>query len=361
VRTLVISDLHLGNRAGYDVLRRPAPRERLTEAVREIDRLVLLGDLAELATRTPGRSLEVAEPVLRAVASALTRDQEVIIVPGNHDRRLIRGWARAQGPRLSLDGSVPIAAAPALARVSSWFSPARVRVHYPGVWLGDGLYATHGHYLDRHLMPHAPVGLPRLSASARDERHVGAWDYEQRRIRARPRRERRAGPLSSALRMGAQAVSVLPQLLMRAGLTPVTAALLDAQMRHAALPALRTVLRRLGVEAETVIFGHVHRRGPLESEDADDWRADGGPQLFNTGSWMYQPPLLLDRARPPHPYWPGGAVRLETGRSPHTVGMLDDLDHDELWTPTRTGHRAVNTRAQYLEPGCRESFSGPRP
>jgi hypothetical protein len=344
VRTLVISDLHLGNRAGYDVLRRTAPRGRLTEAVRETDRLVLLGDLAELATRTPRRSLEVAEPVLRMVASALTPEQEVIIVPGNHDRRLIRGWARAQGAGLGLDGSVPIAAAPALARVTSWFSPARVRVHYPGVWLEDGLYATHGHYLDRHLIPHAPVGLPRLTTSARDERRVGAWDYEHRRIRARRRREPRAGPLSGALRRGAQALNpaALPELLMRAGLTPVTAAILDAQMRYAALPALRTVLTRLGVEAETVIFGHVHRRGPLEAEDAEDWRADGGPQLLNTGSWMYQP-LLLDRARPPHPYWPGGAVRLETGRSPQTVGLLDDLDHDELWTPMRTGHQAGDT------------------
>jgi hypothetical protein len=347
VRTLVISDLHLGNLAGYDVLRRTAPRERLTEAVRKVDRLVLLGDLAELATRTPRRSLEVAEPVLRTVASVLTPEHEVIIVPGNHDRRLIRGWARAQGSGLRLDGSVPIAAAPALARVTSWFSPARVRVHYPGVWLEDRLYATHGHYLDRHLIPHAPVGLPRLTASARDERRVGAWDYEQRRIRARRRREHRAGPLSGALRRGARALNpaVLPELLMRAGLTPVTAAILDAQVRHAAVPALRTVLTRLGVEAETVIFGHVHRRGPLDAEDAESWRADGGPQLLNTGSWTYQP-MLLDRARPPHPYWPGGAVCLETGRSPQTVGLLDDLDHGELWTPAKTGHQAATPRAR---------------
>jgi hypothetical protein len=347
VRTLVISDLHLGNLAGYDVLRRTAPRERLTEAVGKIDRLVLLGDLAELATRTPRRSLEIAEPVLRMVASALTPEQEVIIVPGNHDRRLIRGWARAQGSALRHDGSVPIGASPALARVTSWFSPARVRVHYPGVWLEDGVYATHGHYLDRHLIPHGPIGLPRFTASAADRRRVGAWDYEHRRIRARRRHEHRAGPLSGALRQGARALNpaVLSELLMRAGLTPVTAAILDAQMRHAAMPALRTVLARLGIEAETVIFGHVHRRGPLEGDDVESWRADGGPQLLNTGSWIYQP-MVLDRARPPHPYWPGGGVCLETGRSPRTVGLLDDLGHGELWTPAQKADRAATPRAR---------------
>ncbi len=55
VRTLVISDLHLGNRGGNDVLRRPAALAALLEALADIDRLVLLGDLAELMTRHPRR------------------------------------------------------------------------------------------------------------------------------------------------------------------------------------------------------------------------------------------------------------------------------------------------------------------
>lgn len=332
MRTLVISDLHLGNRAARDVLRRAEPRERLAEALGQIDRLVLLGDVAELATRSPERSLTVAEPVLRALARRLGPDREVILVPGNHDRPLVRGWARAQGNRLEAAGSVPADATPALARVASWLGPARVRVHYPGVWLADGLYATHGHYLDRHLSPHAPVGLLRPSPGGPGPARATAWDYEQHRFRAR-RDDGRRHPVSSALRLAARTLNpALPRLLMRAGLSPLTAAAVDLQMRHAALPALRLVLGRLGIEADTVIFGHVHRLGPLVGDAPQDWRTEDGPQVLNTGSWLYER-LLVDRAHPPHPYWPGGAIRLDPGRPPRVVNLLQDLDHRQLWAP----------------------------
>jgi UDP-2,3-diacylglucosamine pyrophosphatase LpxH len=332
VRTLVISDLHLGNRTERDVLRRPEPVERLRAAAREVDRLVVLGDLAELVTRTPERSLATAERALCAIAGGLSAEQEVVLVPGNHDRPLIRGWARARGAALRVDEAVPPDASPALARVISWLRPARVRVNYPGVWLDDGVYATHGHYLDRHLIPHAPVGLPRRGDLAP---HAYPWDYEHHRFRARRRQDGRAGPLAGAIRLTARAANpAVPRLLMQAGLSPLTAAAVDIQMRHAALPALRAVLRRLGVEAETVIFGHVHRRGPLPADDPADWAAAGGPRILNSGSWLYER-MLIDRARAPHPYWPGGAIRLEPGRAPETVGLLDDLSHDELWTPGR--------------------------
>jgi hypothetical protein len=258
---------------------------------------------------------------------------EVILVPGNHDRPLIRGWARARGRALAVADTVPADATPALTRMASWLAPARVRIHYPGVWLGDGLYATHGHYLDRHLNPHAPIGLPRPSPPERAGVRVTAWDYEHRRIRARQRRDGPMSPVSAATRMATRALNpALPQLLMRAGLSPVTAAAVDLQMRHAALPALRTVLKRLGIEAETVIFGHVHRLGPLAGDGPGDWQTDGGPQVLNTGSWIYER-LLIDRTRPPHPYWPGGAIRIDHGHAPRTLNLLEDLDHSQLWTP----------------------------
>ena len=40
---------------------------------------------------------------------------------------------------------------------------------------------------------------------------------------------------------------------------------------------------------------------------------------LNTGSWLYEP-LLVHRAAPPHPYWPGGAVLLE--RRPGPAGAI---------------------------------------
>jgi len=45
VRTLVVSDLHLGARTGVDVLRRPVARGVLLERLDGVERLVLLGDL----------------------------------------------------------------------------------------------------------------------------------------------------------------------------------------------------------------------------------------------------------------------------------------------------------------------------
>ena len=118
---------------------------------------------------------------------------------------------------------------------------------------------------------------------------------------------------------------------MKARLAPVSAALLDVQMRHAAIPAIVRVADRLGIQADWIVFGHVHRRGPLEGEE---WAPQaGGVRVANPGSWLYEP-LLLDRATPPHPYWPGGAVLIEPGRQPRTVGLLDDLGPAELQSET---------------------------
>jgi hypothetical protein len=34
--------------------------------------------------------------------------------------------------------------------------------------------------------------------------------------------------------------------------------------------------------------------------------------------------------RPPHPYWPGGAVLVEEGRAPRTLTLLDDVPPELL-------------------------------
>jgi metallophosphoesterase superfamily enzyme len=73
MRTLVISDLHLGMRLERDVLRRRAPLGVLLEALADVQRLVLLGDVVELSERNSGKALVVAEPVLRARPPAGTR------------------------------------------------------------------------------------------------------------------------------------------------------------------------------------------------------------------------------------------------------------------------------------------------
>ena len=122
--------------------------------------------------------------------------------------------------------------------------------------------------------------------------------------------------------------------LVRPSTAPMMRRLLGAQMRRAAIPAMARVAHRLGVDADWVIFGHVHRTGPLEGDDPADWAAppDGRPRIANTGSWVYEG-RLLHRVEPPHPYWPGGAVIVEHG-TPRALGLLDHLG-GELLDPRR--------------------------
>jgi hypothetical protein len=122
----------------------------------------------------------------------------------------------------------------------------------------------------------------------------------------------------------------IPQLLLNPRLAPLTSMLLGLQMRHASIPAMARVVHRLGVPAEFVVFGHVHRRGPLDGEREVLWECPGGrPRMINTGSWVYEP-LLVHRARASHPYWPGGAAILEPGAPPRSIGLLDGM-RPEAW------------------------------
>jgi UDP-2,3-diacylglucosamine pyrophosphatase LpxH len=336
VRTLVVSDFHLGARLQRDVLRSPEVLETLLAALDDVERLVLLGDILELLEGRRRRAMAVAEPVLRALGRRLGADREVIVVPGNHDAALVRPWLRARVGSLGVDSEVPLDATPMLARVAAWLEPARVRVRYPGVWLSERVWATHGHYLDRHLLPESAygIGLPLLGRLPRDgatpvdyERTAGLSLSELEALLMRWLPRPLALLLDDAAELGrAATMPGIPRRVLTPGMAPLTSRLLGVQMRHASIPALTRVVRRLGVDADWVIFGHVHRRGPLAGDELDEWQApDGRPRMANAGSWVYEP-LLLHRASPPHPYWPGGAILVEGGSEPRPMGLLDHLD-----------------------------------
>jgi hypothetical protein len=332
----VVSDLHLGARLQRDVLRRAEPREALLAALDGVDRLVLLGDVVELLEGRTRRAMEVAEPVLRAIGARLGSEREVIVVPGNHDAALVRPWLRTHGVPLGLDADVPRDATPLLARLTSWFEPARVRVQYPGAWLSERVWATHGHYLDRHLLPESAYGiargllgrLPRGGATPADYDRAGGPSITRLEAlleRWLPR------PLAALVDDIAELIraATMPgfeRRVLSRSMAPLTRTLLGAQMRRASIPALARVVHRLGVDADWVIFGHVHRCGPLPGEDQERWRGLGGrPKIANTGCWVYEP-LLVHRAQPPHPYWPGGAILLEDDGEPQVIGLLDHVD-----------------------------------
>jgi Calcineurin-like phosphoesterase len=336
VRTLVISDLHLGARLQHGVLTWPEPQRRLLEALDGVDRLVLLGDSVELLEGRPNQAMTVAQPVFEGIGRRLTREREVIVVPGNHDRELVGAWLATQGPGLRTDAAVPLDATPALAHLASWLSPARLRVHYPGVWLSHRVWATHGHYLDRHLLPVSAFGiargllgrLPREGATPIDYERAGGLSLTRLEALLTRRLPRPLAALVEDLAELLRAATMprVPKRLFHREMAPLLAAVLGLQMRRASIPALVRVVRSLGVEADWVLFGHVHRLGPLDGDRLSQWQGNGGrPRVANTGSWTYEP-LLLHRAAPLHPYWPGGAVLLEDDNDPRPVALLGDVD-----------------------------------
>lgn len=336
MRTLVISDLHLGNRGRRDVLRQQVALGRLLAALGGVQRLVLLGDVLEFHGRHAERALMMAEPVLREIGARMAGG-EIILLPGNHDHDLIRRWIRGRGDGLGVADPVPSDASPALARIVAALSPATVRVSYPGVWLEDRIYAIHGQYIDRHLNPQSAIGLLRRETP----RPMAPAAYERRPPR---RTDRPRGTLRRALgrarrRVRAMILFDLPSLLLRPRMAPLIAAGLDVQMRRAALPAVARMITALGVQADWVLFGHVHRLGPRGGDDPQVWRiGSDGAQILNTGSWQYET-LLAGRGEPPHSYWPGGGVLLEPGHPPRAVGLLDDLHRADLnpGVPTAAG------------------------
>lgn len=156
MRTLIISDLHLGSLLGSDVLRRPELRAPLFESLGEVDRLVLLGDVLELRHGPVREALSAARPFFEELGAALG-GRELVIVAGNHDHGLIEPWLARRGAEedvsaLGLEALLdPEEASEPYARIAQWCAPARLRVAYPGVWVRPDVYATHGHYLDAHL------------------------------------------------------------------------------------------------------------------------------------------------------------------------------------------------------------------
>jgi hypothetical protein len=357
VRTLLVSDLHLGARTGVDLLRRPAARAALLERLDGADRLVLLGDTLELRHGPVREALAAARPVLEAIGAEM-RGGEVVLVAGNHDHRLVAPWLEGRGdggrpPALGLEEHAGADATPATAAIAEMLAPATLDVAYPGVWLAGGVYATHGHYVDRHS---TVPSFERLSAGAlgrvlgdRAEDISAPDDYEvvlapiyalldavaartpdgrgPSHAHASTRAWRAlAGdgdrPLRRKLLAGAFPLGV--GALNRAGIGPFRADVSGPELRRAGLRAMREVLARLGVHAEHVIFGHTHRGGPLPADDPADWALPGGGRLWNTGSWVFE--RAWTSAGPGGPYWPGGVVELDDDGPPRRAGLLDGLD-----------------------------------
>jgi predicted phosphodiesterase len=338
------------------VLRDAAQRQVLLESLRDVDRLVLLGDVVELRHGPVREALGAARAVLEEIGSALGAGAEVVIVPGNHDHHLAEPWlarrARKVPPPLGLEAAVDWRAGEALATIVRWLAPASVRAAYPGVWLREDVYALHGHYCDRHTtvpmferlaagvmarIVREPPGGPRRAEDYEAVLSpVYAWIHAIAQSGGPDLGESSHGASAqawSALAAGGRRrtfrrralVAAFPALvagLNRAGLGPVRTDLSGTELRRAALCATAEVLVRLGVTAPHVIFGHTHRAGPLERDQRVDWSAPNEGRLLNTGSWVNEPRFLGNR---PHesPYRPGFAALVVDDGPPLLRCLLD--------------------------------------
>jgi hypothetical protein len=361
VRTLVVSDLHLGARTGVDVLRRPEALAVLLERLDGVERLVLLGDTLELRHGPLREALAAARPVLGAIGGALGPDADVVLVPGNHDHRLIAPWLEGRGeagpPPLSLEDRAGPDATAGTAAMAAMLAPARVDVAYPGLWLADGVYATHGHYLDRHsTVPSferlaagalgrvlndradaisAPDGyeavlaplyalLDAVAARAPEGRHPSHADAYARAWNTLEG----AGPRSWRQRLLAGAFPVGVGVLNRIGVGPLRADVSGPELDRAAVRAMRAVVGHLGIDARHVVFGHTHRAGPRPGDDPADWALPGGGRLLNSGCWVLGDAWASDR--PGGRFWPGGAVEIADDGVPRAVRLLDEVPRGRL-------------------------------
>jgi hypothetical protein len=369
VRTLVISDLHIGAASGKDLLRRAELREPLIEALAGAGRLVVLGDGLELREAPHRDAAELAAPFFAEVGAALGPEGELLMLAGNHDHGLVAGWidARLQSEAsgfLGLSEPVDPAAAGRLAqRIGELVAPARLRLAYPGAWLRDDVYALHGHYVDLHstvptferlaagAMARWVVRLPEQGARPDDYEAALAPIYaflhqltqrsDHSAVSAGAGASARAwvalageGRARHPLRAAALGTGYIAAVaaLNALGLGPVDRDLSGAALRRGGLRGIREVLRRLGVTAPHVLFGHTHRSGPWSYDDPAEWVGAAGSRILNTGSWVYQPHFLSERPNA-SPYWPGTAAVVDDDGPPRLIRLLGERGHAELRPP----------------------------
>jgi hypothetical protein len=158
LRTLILSDLHLGTHTRADVLHRADVREVLVRALGTrgapdaVDRLVLLGDVLELRAGPVRGALAAARDLFGELGEALD-GRELILLAGNHDHAVVAPWCERSDRPLDLEQRfAPADASPIAAALDGLLGPrTALTVAHPGVWLRDDVYATHGNYLDRHV------------------------------------------------------------------------------------------------------------------------------------------------------------------------------------------------------------------
>lgn len=398
MRTLIVSDLHFGSVSRADVLRLPQVQVALLDALADVDRLVLLGDVLELRHGPRRDALKAARPFFEALGKRMA-DCEIVLTAGNHDHALLDGWFARRGESerpeaLTLNQRIaPGEASGLAAMIAQWAAPAEVSLAFPGLWVREDVYAIHGHYLDCHItvptLERLAIGLMGAmlrkggaalasvedyeavtapiyawidataaqgatraalngSATVRMWRALGGDKTSSRRswggmrsLSAIARSRRPAAGRAWRAEAARRAFPIAVSALNRAGLGPLSADISGPQLRKAALIAMAQVAARLELRDCAVVFGHTHRAGPLQGDSEEEWQGLNGVRLFNSGSWTWSPTFAGGDPRE-SPYWPGACVRVQgqAGESPEVLRLLLDRSEADLQAVHHSSDRA---------------------
>jgi hypothetical protein len=348
----VLSDLHIGAVRKRSLAVEPAMLAALGERLDGIDHVVLLGDVLELREARLGDVLPRAEPLFRVLGETLGSGR-VTLVAGNHDHQLAAPLLDAHrldgAAPLALEATAPPPSTGPLASIAGWLGPAELRIAYPGVWVRDDVFATHGHYLDLHntvpaLECLAVSAVERALGRTADDRRTPddyeaalapfyalAFELAQGRGPARQttgsasvaiwRRTGGAGRPStlSGRLLTDVAIPAVVGALNRTGIGPFRPEIDGPALRRAGLRGIADVVYRLSVDAHYVLFGHTHRSGPWPGDDASEWSLPGGGHLLNTGSWIFDEAFGATG-----PYVPGTCVFVDDEGPPRLERLLDE-------------------------------------
>jgi hypothetical protein len=321
VVTAVVSDLHLGSRSQADLLRRPELRGRLMEALQTVDHVVLLGDSIELRDGPPVEALEVAMPFFEQLGEVMA-GRRVTVVPGNHDYRLASPWLARRRRRAAVPLGLEQLSKPApgdpLALLARRMGSAEVVLAYPGTWLRPDVYATHGHYLDCHndVLTFECLARRVVEIVTREPRYGYREPDDYEAVLEPVYRAIQRVAQSRRVRSAARSAKALIRWWE-------TLAGYRGPRRRPGLGAMAQVVDRLGIEAAYVVFGHLHRAGPFESDRAG-WTTSRGVRLVNSGSWVYEP-AYLHPASPGSDHWPGTCVVLGPDGPPQVERLLQNI------------------------------------
>lgn len=351
VRSIVISDLHLGDPFQCDLMRYEWVRERFWPLLEGADSLILLGDTWELSFQHMSEALTASKPFFSEL-SVNFPDINLICVPGNHDHHLVvmATDERRERQALGIPDEDPWGVAPAERILSKLCPSANVGSAYP-VFDHQGVVLTHGHYLASHVNHLGWRSFDRLQwwiwrQSPRRE-GLEAADYESlmsplyelcyqvaqlpEGVKAQKEIERMFSQVGAAIsipgHLGRQVGHLVSSVRSRVfkGPDPLLGVVSIEQpdASHAELlSAMAAVARNLKLDqiSNQLIFGHIHV--PMLNQVS----ADMSDMLFhNCGSFFFD---YREAKRPG--YWdrcePGTALSITDG----VVDLHHTLTPDDL-------------------------------